>query len=156
MIYLHQHQKEISLVLQLNLDFDKLKNVPAESSQPSNEVKSDVVKKTVYNKLVIKDSPAYSDISITSVFLLLKHSMIETNKVLRRKLKMLTQRYLILMGQSRRLVTTQKLQRLKKKTPTITGLVNTAALNATARVIENEISDTIMLIRKTDCNTKIP
>lgn len=156
MIYLHQHQKETSLVLQLNLDFDKLKNVPAESSQPSNEVKNDVVKKTVYNKLVIKDSPTYSDISITSVFLLLKHSMIETNKVLRRKLKMLTQRYLILMGQSRRLVTTQKLQRLKKKTPTITGLVNTAALNATARVIENEISDTIMLIRKTDCNTKIP
>ena len=82
--------------------------------------------------------------------------MIETNKVLRRKLKMLTQRYLILMGKSRRLVTTQKLQRLKRKTPTITGLVNTAALNATARVIENEISDTIMLIRKTDCNTKIP
>ena len=34
--------------------------------------------------------------------------------------------------------------------------MTTAALNATARVIENEISDTIMLIRKTDCNTKIP
>ena len=36
------------------MDIDKLKPVPADLSKLSNEVKNDVVKKTDYNKLVIK------------------------------------------------------------------------------------------------------
>ena len=41
--------------------------------------------------------------------------MIQTKKVLKRRLKMLTKRYLILVGWLKRLITTQKLQRLKTK-----------------------------------------
>ena len=41
--------------------------------------------------------------------------MIRTKKVLKRRLKMLTKRYLILVGWLKRLITTQKLQRLKTK-----------------------------------------
>ena len=41
--------------------------------------------------------------------------MIQTKKVLKRRLKMLTKRYLILVGWLKRLITTQKLQRLKTR-----------------------------------------
>ena len=36
------------------IDVDKLKTVPIDFSKPSNAVDTDVVKKTVYNKLVAK------------------------------------------------------------------------------------------------------
>ena len=63
--------------------------------------------------------------------------MIQASKVLRRRLKMLTKRYLILMGRSRRLTTTQKLQRLKTRCRVLLITVTTAALNAKATEIGN-------------------
>ena len=63
--------------------------------------------------------------------------MLQINKVLKRRLKMLTKRYLILVGWSKRLITTQKIWRLKtRSTRTVTGLVTATVLNTKATVIE--------------------
>ena len=63
--------------------------------------------------------------------------MLQINKGLKRRLKMLTKRYLILVGWSKRLITTQKIWRLKtRSTRTVTGLVTAIVLNTKATVIE--------------------
>ena len=57
------------------LDIDKLVPVPVDLSKPSDVAKNDVVKKTVYDKLV----PEVNSID-TSVFVLKKLIMIEINQ----------------------------------------------------------------------------
>ena len=91
-----------------NLYLDKLKTVPSNLSKLSNVVDNYIAKKTVYNNLIIK----VSAIDIRYQVLVdysLKHSMIQTTKVLRRRLRMFKKRYPILVGWLK------KLQRLKRR-----------------------------------------
>ena len=66
-------------------------NASANLRKLGNVADNDVVKKTVYDKLVIKVNTIHNKISSTSG-LVTKQSMIQTNSVLRRRLKMLTKR----------------------------------------------------------------
>ena len=77
------------------INIDKLKTVPGDLSKLSNLV-DNVVKKTVYDKLMTKVNAIDDTVPSTSG-LVLKHNMILTNKVLRRILKMLIKRYLVLV-----------------------------------------------------------
>ena len=90
-----------------NLYLDKLRTVPSNLSKLSNVVDK-TAKKTVYNNLIIK----VNAIDIRYQVLVdysLKHSMIQTTKVLRRRLRMFKKRYPILVGWLK------KLQRLKRR-----------------------------------------
>ena len=49
-----------------NLDVDKVKTVPSDLSKLTNVVDNDVIKKTVYDKLVIKVNIIYIKILSTS------------------------------------------------------------------------------------------
>ena len=53
------------------------------------------------------------------------------------------------------MILTQILQKLKKKQPSITGLVTTAALNTKVTEIENIIPDTSGLVKKAIYDVKI-
>ena len=98
----------------VDLDVEKLKIVPTDYSKISNVVDNDVVEKTVYDKVVIKVNATDNKIANSSG-LVTKTQMVNANTVLVRRLKMLMKRYLILMRWSKRLITTQKLQKLKTR-----------------------------------------
>ena len=70
---------------------DKIKTVPFHFSYLSNVADNDIAKKTVYNSLIIKVIANDNKIPSTSDYLL-KHTMIQTDKVLRIILKMSTKR----------------------------------------------------------------
>ena len=67
---------------------DKFKTVPVELSKLSNAAGDDVARKTVYEKLVIKVSAIDTKIPSTGGLL----SIIQINKIFRRRLNMLTRR----------------------------------------------------------------
>ena len=67
---------------------------------------NDAVKKAVYDNLATKVNAIVIKIPSTSGTLTEKQYE-QRNKVLRRRLKLLTEKYLILVGWSRRLITTQ-------------------------------------------------
>ena len=67
------------------IDIDKIKTIPADLSKLSNVIDNDVVKKTVFDKLVVK----VSSIKVSSAIL--------TNKILKKRLTMLIKKYLVLV-----------------------------------------------------------
>ena len=74
------------------IDVDKLKTVPVDLSKSSNVVKNEVVKKTVYDKLVIKVN------NIDTSELVLKTKYDTDKSDIEKKLVMQTKRSLILVG----------------------------------------------------------
>ena len=91
-----------------NLDTDKLKTVPADSSKLSNIVYNDVIKETAYNQLVIKFYA--NDTEIPSNSGLVTKSRYNSDKQgLEKKIEDADKGYLILVGWSRRVTTTQTL-----------------------------------------------
>ena len=74
------------------IDVDKLKTVPVDLSKLSNVVKNEVVKKTVYDKLVIKVN------NIDTSELVLKTKYDTDKSDIEKKLVMQTKRSLILVG----------------------------------------------------------
>ena len=79
-----------------NLDPDNLKSIPADLIKKSNAVNNNVLKKTVYDKLVINVDAIDTKIPTTSG--LVTKTRYDSDKVSRRILRMLAKRYPILVG----------------------------------------------------------
>ena len=120
------------------IDVDKLKTVPIDLSKLSNAVKNEVVKKTVYDKLVAK----VNNIDNSGFVLKTKY---DTDKLdLEKKIPDIS-------GLGKKTDYIQKVSEIETKIPSISGLAKTSALNA----VENKIPDISSLVKKTDYNTKI-
>ena len=136
--------------------------LPTDLRKLSNVVDNDIFKKNVITKgyhsyqnyqLVTKVNTIDTKILCTSG-LVTKHTIIQIKK----KLKMLTERYPILMGWSRRLITTQQLQRSKTRYLALLidsiASVPTAAVNTKFTKIEIKKSDIATMATKPALNTK--
>ena len=122
------------------IDVNKLKNVPVDLSKVSNVLNNDVVKKTVYEKLVAKVNATY-----TSGFVL-KTKYDRYNQVSKRNSMTLTKKYLILVE----LLKNAKISEIEGKIPSISGLAITAVLTA----FENKIPNVSYLVKKADYDAK--
>ena len=92
LIHLNQQDKLFSLKAKIDkIDVDKLKTVPVDLSKLSNIVKNEVVKKTVYDKLVAK----LSKIDTTGFILKAKYNTDKSD--FDKKLVMQTKKILILL-----------------------------------------------------------
>ena len=120
------------------LDIDKLATVPVDLSKLSNVVKNDIVKKTVYDKLVAKVN--YID---TSDFVL------KTN--FNTKLTGLENKIPNTSGLVKKTDCNSKLTEIENKIPNISGLATKTALTT----VENKILSISDLVKKTNYNTKI-
>ena len=110
--------------------------VPVELSKLGDLVKSDVVKKDVYDKSVAK-----VDNIDTRGFVL---SMIQINQ--NQKIKILD-----ISGLVKKTNYNAKIADIEGKIPDISGLATKTALTT----IENKVPDTSNLVKKTDYNTKV-
>ena len=108
--------------------------VPVDLSKLSDVVKNDVVKKTVYNKLVAKvDNIDTSDFVLKTKY--------QTDKTeLEKKIPDVTD-----------FVKKTKLTELENKIPDVSGLATKSALTA----VENKIPGVSSLVKKTNYNTKV-
>ena len=116
------------------LDIDKLAPVPVDLSKLSDVVKNDVVKKTVYDKLVAK----VNNIDTSDFVLKAKYQTDKTE--LEKKIPNVTD-----------FVKKAKLTELENKIPDISSLATKTALTA----VENKIPSVSSLFKKTDNDTKI-
>ena len=116
------------------LDIDKLAPVPVDLSKLSDVVKNDVVKKTVYDKLVAK----VNNIDTSDFVLKTKYQTDKTE--LEKKIPDLTD-----------FVKKTKLTELEKKIPDVSSLATKTALTA----VENKIPSVSSSVKKTDYDTKI-
>ena len=116
------------------LDIDKFAPVPVDLSKLSDVVKSDVVKKTVYDKLVVK----VNSIDTSDFVLKIKYNTDKTE--LEKKIPDVSN-----------LVKKVKLTELENKISDISNLATKTALTT----VENTIPDVSSLVKKTDYSTKI-
>ena len=119
------------------LDIDKLAPVPVDLSKLSNVVKNDVVKKTVYDKLVAKvNNIGTSDFVLKAKYnngkLELENEIPDTSSLVKKT------NY------------NTKITELENKIPDISNLATKRALTT----VENKIPDVSSLVKKTDYNTK--
>ena len=119
------------------LDIDKLVPVPVDLSKLSNVVKSEIVKKTVYDKLVAK----VGNIDTSGFILKAKYDADKT--VLKKK-----------FPDTSKLVKNSdynaKINEIEGKIPNISGLVTTSALTA----VENKIPSVSNLVKKKQIMTQ--
>ena len=115
------------------LNIDKLLPVPVNLSKLSDVIKNEIVKKTVYDKLVAK----VSNIDTNDFVLKTKYNTDKTE--LEKKIPDVSN-----------LVKNTKLTELENKIPDISNLVTKTALTA----VENKIPNVSSLVKKTDFNTK--
>ena len=120
------------------LDIDKLKPVPTDLSKLSDVVKTDVVKKTNYNKLVTK-----VDNIDTSRFVL-KTKYDTDRSELEKKIPDTSDLV-------KKTDYNTKITEIEGKIPNISNLATKAALTT----VENKIPNISNLVKKTDYNTKI-
>ena len=116
------------------LDIDKLAPISADLSKLSNVVKNDVVKKTVYDKLV----PKVDNIDTSDFVLNAKYNSDKTE--FQKKIRDVTD-----------FIKKVKLTELENKIPDISNFATKTALT----IAENKIPDVSSLVKKTDHNTKI-
>ena len=116
------------------LDIDKLAPVPVDLSKLSDVVKNDVVKKTVYDKLVAK----VDNIDTSDFVLKTKYNTDKTE--LEKKIPNVTD-----------FVKEAKLTELENKIPDVSSLATKTALTA----VENKIPSVSSSVKKTDYDTKI-
>ena len=119
------------------LDIDKLVPVSVDSSKLSDVVKNDVVKKTVYDKLVAKVN------SIDSSAFVLKTNYTRDNSEIQNKIPEI--------GLVKTADCNTKITEIEVKTPSISSLATYAALTT----VENKILNISSLVKKTDYSTKI-
>ena len=119
-------------------DNGKLKRVPVDLSKLTNVVKSKVVKKTEYDKLVNK----VNNIDTSGFILKTKY---DADKLKLEK-KMSNTSNLVKKSNHN-----AKVSEIEGKIPIITGLATTSPLTA----VENKIPSISNLVKKTDYNTKI-
>ena len=130
---------KINLKTQVDkLDIDKLVPVPTDLSKLSNVVKNDVVKKTVYNKLVAK----VDNIDTSDFVLKTKYNTDKTE--LEKKIPDTS-------GLVKKTDYNAKITEIQGKIPSISGLATNAALTA----VENKIPNISSLVKKKDYDTKI-
>ena len=139
------------------LDVDKLATVPLDLSKLSNVVKNDVVKKTLYDKLVAKvDNIDTSDFvlktNFNTKFTGLENKIPNTNGLVKKtdyniKITEIENKIPDISG----LATKTALTTVENKIPSITNLVIKTALTT----VENKIPSISGLVKKTDYNTKI-
>ena len=120
------------------LDIDKLATVPVDLSKLSNVVKNDVVKKTVYDKLVAK----VDNIDTSG---LVKKTDYNT------KITEIEDKIPDTSGLVKNTDYNTKITEIEDKIPDISGLATKTALTT----VENTIPSISGLVKKTDCNTKI-
>ena len=120
------------------LDTNKLVPVPVDLSKLSDVVKNDVVKKTVYDKLVAKVN------SIDTSGFVLKTKYDTDKSELENKIPDTS-------GLVKKTDYNAKITEIEGKIPSISGLATNAALTA----VENKIPNISSLVKKTDYNTKI-
>ena len=120
------------------LDIDKLVPVPVDVSKLSDKVKNDVVKKTVYDKLVAKVK------SIETSGFVLKTNYDADKKELENKIPDTS-------GLVKKTDYNAKITEIEGKIPSISGLATNAALTA----VGNKIPNVSSLVKKTSYDTKI-
>ena len=120
------------------LDIDKLATIPADLSKLSNVVKNDVVKKTVYDKLVAKVD------NINTSGLVKKTDYNSKTTEIEDKIPDTS-------GLIKKTDYNTKITEIKGKIPDISGLPTKTALTT----VENKIPSISGLVKKTDYNTKI-
>ena len=120
------------------LDINKLVPVPVDLSKLSDVVKNDVVKKTVYDKLVAKVN------SIDTSGFVLKTKYDTDKSELENKIPDTS-------GLVKKTDYNAKITEIEGKIPSISGLATNAALTA----VENQIPNICSLVKKTDYKTKI-
>ena len=120
------------------LDIDKLALVPVDLSKLSGAVKNDVVKKTVYDKLVAE----VNNLDISGFVLKTKYGTDKSD--LEKKIPDTS----VLV---KKLDYNAKISEIKTKIPSISGLATNSALTA----VENKIPNVSNLVKKTDHDTKI-
>ena len=116
------------------LDIDKLAPVPVDLSKLSDVVKNDVVKKTVYDKLVAK----VDNIDTSDFVLKTKYNIDKTE--LKKKIPNVTD-----------FVKKVKLTELENKIPVISNLATKTGLT----VAKNKMPSVSNLVNKPNCSTKI-
>ena len=119
------------------VDIEKLVTVPIDLTKVSNAVKNEVVKKTMYDKLVAK----VNNIDTSGFVLKTKYDVDKQSQ---------KRKFLILVSQLNSDYNA-KISELENKIPSISGLVTTSPLTAA----ENRISSVSNIVKKTDCDTKI-
>ena len=120
------------------LGFDKLVPIPVDLSKLSDVVKNDVVKKTVYNKLVAK----VDNIDTSDFLFKTKYNTDKTE---------LENKIPDTSGLVKKTNYNTKITELENKIPDISKLATKTALTA----IENKIPSVSNLVKKTDYNTKV-
>ena len=132
------YKKSANLKIEVDkLDIDKLVPVPADLSKLNNVIKNEVVKKTVYDKLVVK----VNNIDSSGFILKTKYNADKTE--LEKKIpdtsKLVEKSYY-----------NAKVNKIEGKIPSISDLATASALIA----VENKISSVNNLVKKTDYDTK--
>ena len=139
------------------LDIDKLATIPVDLSKLSNVVKKDVVKKTVYDKLVAKVNNIDTNNFVLKTNFNTKFTGLE-NKIPNTSVLVKKTDY------------NSKITEVENKIPDISGLatktalttvenkipsINNIATKTASTTVENKIPSISGLVKKTDCNTKI-
>ena len=127
------------------LDIDKLVAVPVDLSKLRDVVKNDIVKKTVYDKLVAKA------INIDTTGFVLQNTYDTDRLGLEKKISDASKKIPDTIDLVKKRDLNVKVSELKNKIPNITGLATNAALT----VGENKIPNVINLGKKTDYDSKI-
>ena len=127
------------------LHIDKLKPVPVDLSKLSDVVKNEVVKETVYDKLVAKVN------NIATIGFVLK-TKYETDKSdLKKKISDADKKISDTSGLVKKSDYNAKISEIESKILSISGLATTSALTA----VKNKVPDVNSLVKKTDHNTRI-
>ena len=124
---------------------EKLLPVPVNLSRISNAVKTDVVKKTVYNKLVAE----VKNIDTSGFVLKTKYDTDKSD--LEKKSSDANKKIPDTSRLVQKFDNNAKITEIENKIPSITALATTSALIAS----ENKIPDVSSLVKKTDQDTKI-
>ena len=127
------------------LDIDKLTPVPDDLAQLSNVVKNDVIKKTIYNKLVAK----VNNTDTTEFVLKTKYDTDKSD--LENKISDGDKKIPDTSDLAKKIDLNAKITEIENKIPSITGLATNSALAA----VENKIPNVSSLVKKADYNTKI-
>ena len=127
------------------LDIDKLATVPVDLSKLSDAVKNDVVKKTVYDKLVAK----VNNIDTSGFVLKTKYNTDKSD--LEKKISDANKKITGTSGLVKKTHYSAKISEIESKIPNTSGLAATSALTA----VENKIPDVSNLVEKTDYDAKI-
>ena len=128
-------------------DEDELKTIPADLSKLSN-VKDKFVKKTVYNKMIIKVNAIGTKKPSITGFVSKTHNDSD-RQGLENKIEDVDKKILNNSWQVKKADYYTKITETKNKIPNFTGLVTAAALNAKATEIGSKILDTSTLVKKT-------